>query len=187
METQRSDWCVIYASTCCYWGDTEGISSGSCNVKVFIYLEFYTTIQGTESDIERGDSILTLTTTFSRVMQVSTGANVSYASSIEQSAMISGHSEVVVVTSILEDDDVVLMEADRVSLRKDLRNVGTVECGHSNHISESAGRNLVNLSGHIYLILILLPRVVILRSLHQLFLALLWLYYHGRSMIDSAS
>jgi len=37
-----------------------------------------------------GDSILTLTVTFSRVMWVSTGSDVSSAPFIEQSAMISG-------------------------------------------------------------------------------------------------
>ena len=37
-----------------------------------------------------GDNILTLTVTFSRVMRVSTGAAVSSAPSIEQSAMVSG-------------------------------------------------------------------------------------------------
>ena len=37
-----------------------------------------------------GDSILALTATFSRVMRVSTGSETSSASSIKQSAMISG-------------------------------------------------------------------------------------------------
>ena len=37
-----------------------------------------------------GDSIITLTVTFSRVMRISTGADVSYAPSIDQSAMIFG-------------------------------------------------------------------------------------------------
>ena len=40
--------------------------------------------------ILEGDNIFTLTTTFSRVMRVSTGADVSHAPSIEQSVMISG-------------------------------------------------------------------------------------------------
>ena len=40
--------------------------------------------------ILRGDSILTLTATFLRVMQVSTESEVSSAPSIEQSVMISG-------------------------------------------------------------------------------------------------
>ena len=35
-----------------------------------------------------GESILTLTATFSRVMRVSNGSDISFASSIEQSAMI---------------------------------------------------------------------------------------------------
>jgi len=38
-----------------------------------------------------GDSIPTLTATFSRIMQVSTRSDVSSAPSIEQSAMIFGH------------------------------------------------------------------------------------------------
>ena len=37
-----------------------------------------------------GDNILMLTATFSRVMRISTGADISYASSIDQSAMYSG-------------------------------------------------------------------------------------------------
>jgi len=43
-----------------------------------------------QGQILGGDSILTLTVTFSRVMRVSTGANVSSASFIEQSVIISG-------------------------------------------------------------------------------------------------
>ena len=42
------------------------------------------------SQILGGDSILTLTATFSRVMRVSIGAHVSSVPSIEQSIMISG-------------------------------------------------------------------------------------------------
>ena len=41
--------------------------------------------------ILRGVSIPTLTITFSRVIRVSTGAYVSFAQSIEQSAMVSRH------------------------------------------------------------------------------------------------
>ena len=43
-----------------------------------------------QGQILGGDSILTLTSTFSRVMRVSTGSDVSSAPSIEQSAIISG-------------------------------------------------------------------------------------------------
>ena len=57
--------------------------------------------------------------------------------------------------------DVVLMEGDRVPLRKDLGNVGTVDAIITS--PKSAERNFVDLSGHNYLILILLSRVVILR------------------------
>ena len=58
-------------------------------------------------------------------MRVSTGADVSSAPSIEQSAMISGRGRDRVVAAILEDEDldllevdVDLMEADIVPLRK---------------------------------------------------------------------
>ena len=57
-----------------------------------------------------GDSILTLTVTFSRIMRVSTGTDVSSAPSIKQSAMIferdRGRGRV------LEDEDVDLLEVD---------------------------------------------------------------------------
>jgi len=51
----------------------------------------------------------------------------------------------------------------------------------------SVERNLDVLSGHNYLILVLLPRVVLLRVLHLAYLALPRLYCRRRSMIDSDS
>jgi len=81
------------------------------------------------------------------------------------------------VATILEDEDMaplevdmVLTEADRVPLRKNLNKIGIVNAVITS--PKSPGRNLVDLSGHNYLILILLPCVKILRSLHALFLAL---------------
>ena len=96
---------------------------------------------------------------------------------IEQSVIVSERAEIMVVAVILKDEDVdplevdvVLMKADKVPLRKDPGIVDTMDTVITS--SKSAERNLVNLSGHNYLILILLPRVIILRSLHPLFLAL---------------
>ena len=100
-------------------------------------------------------------------------------------------AEVVVVTAILEDEDVDslevdvdLMKTDRVLLRKSPDNVGIVDVAVIS--PKSAWRNLNVLSGHNYLILVLLPRVVLLR-VHLLFLALPWLFCRRRSMIDSDS
>ena len=73
----------------------------------------------------------------------------------------------------------------RVSLRKAPDNVGIVDIATTS--PQSIGRNLDILSGHNFLILVLLPRVVLLRVFHLLFLALPRLYYHRRSMIDSDS
>jgi len=72
--------------------------------------------------ILEGDSIPTLTATFSRVIRVSTRSDVSSTPSIKQFAMISacGRGR----AAILKDEDVDpyvdvdLMEADRVPLRK---------------------------------------------------------------------
>ena len=94
------------------------------------------------------------------------------------------------VAAILEDEDVDpldvdvdLMEADRVPLRKIPSNVGIVDVEITS--LKSAERNLINLSGDCYLILIFLPHVLLLRVLHLLFLALPLLYCRGRGMIDS--
>jgi len=53
-------------------------------------LESISSIPGAGSDLG-GDNIPTLTATLSRIMRVSTGADVTTAPSIEQSAMTSGH------------------------------------------------------------------------------------------------
>ena len=82
-------------------------------------------------------------------------------------------AEVMVVVAILEDKDVDLlevgvarMEVDRVPLRKDPNNAGTVDAVITS--PRSAGRNLVDLSGHSYLSMILLLRVALLRTIHPL-------------------
>ena len=97
-----------------------------------------------------------------------------------------------IVAAILKDEDidslevdVDLMEADRVPLRMTPENVGIVDVATTS--LKSAGRNLDVMSGHNYLILILLPRVVLLRVLHLLFQALSRLYCCRRSIIDSDS
>ena len=139
-----------------------------------------------------GDSILTLTANFSRVMWVSTGADVSSALSIEQSAMVSRRSKG--------------RGRDRDFGGRGRGSVGGGRGSYGGRQSASekgsrqyrivdavitspkcVGRNLIDLSGHSYLILILLPHVVILKSLLSLFLPLSRLYYRRRSMIDSAS
>jgi len=93
------------------------------------------------------------------------------------------------VAAILEDKnvdsmevDVNLMEVDRVPLRKAPDNVRIVDVAITS--PKSAGRNFDIVSGRNYLILvILLPRIVLLRVLHLLFLALSWLYCRRRSMM----
>ena len=114
------------------------------------------------SQILEGDSILTLKITFSRVMRVSTGSDVSSAPSIEQSVRFLIVAEIVVVAAILEDEDVDsleadvdLTEADRVLLRKGPGNIGIVDVAITS--PERARRNLDVLSGHNYLIIVLLP------------------------------
>ena len=74
------------------------------------------------------------------------------------------------MATILEDKDVDLLEvdvdlleADRVPLRKD---PGTVDAVITS--PRSAGRNLVDLSRHSYLSLILLLRAAHLRTIHPL-------------------
>ena len=69
------------------------------------------------------------------------------------------------------------MEADRVPLIKALGTAGTVDAVITS--SRSAERNLVDLSGHSYLSLILLLYVALLRTIHPLtllFLSLPQLY-----------
>jgi len=78
------------------------------------------------------------------------------------------------VVVVVEDENVDLlevnvtcMEADRVPLRKDLSNASTVDAVITS--SRSAGRNLIDLSRHNYLSLILLLRVALLRITRLLF------------------
>jgi len=84
---------------------------------------------------------------------------------------------VVVVAMILEDKDMNSlkvnmdpMEANKVSLRKAPDNVGIVNVVITS--LKSAEKNLIHLSGHNYLVLVLLPCVVLLRVFHLLLLAL---------------
>ena len=85
-----------------------------------------------------------------------------------------------VVAAIFEEEDedllevdVAHMEADRVPLRKSIGNAGTVDTVIT--CPRSAGRNLIDLSGHSYLSLTLLLRVT-LRTIRPLFLELPQLY-----------
>ena len=71
------------------------------------------------------------------------------------------------MAAILEDEDVNLLEVDdKVPLRKALGNISTVDAVITS--PSSAGRNLVNLSGHNYLSLTLLLHVALLRTIHPL-------------------
>jgi len=94
-------------------------------------------------------------------MRVSTGADISSAPSIEQSVMISGRGRGRGHCCDFGGRGLGLMEADRVPMRKDPGNVGIMDALITS--LRNAGRNLVDLSGHIYLILVLQPRVVLLR------------------------
>ena len=88
------------------------------------------------------------------------------------------------MTAILEDEDVDLlevdvarMEADRVPLRKNPGNAGTVDAAIT--FPRSVRKNLVDLSGHRFLNLIPLLRIALfrtIRSLPPLFLGLPRLY-----------
>ena len=118
-----------------------------------------------------GDSIPTLTVTFSRVMRVSIGADFSSAPSIEQSAMVSGRGR---------DRGRDFGERGRGFIgsgrgsygfrqsasEKGPRNAGTVDAIII--FLRSVERNLIDLSGHNYLSLILLLRVTLLRNIHPL-------------------
>ena len=98
-------------------------------------------------------------------MQVSYGSKISSAPSIEQSAVIfsrgrgrgrgrdfGGRERGFIGV------DVDLMEANRVPLRKAPDNVGIVDIAITS--PKSAGRNLGILSGHNYMILVLMSRVI---------------------------
>ena len=81
--------------------------------------------------ILRGDDILTLTVTFSRVMCVSTVADVSPALSVEQSAMIfrrgRGHDHVVILENVAHLEEVNPMVAGRVALIRGSSNISIAE------------------------------------------------------------
>jgi len=118
-----------------------------------------------------GDSILTLTATFSRVMRVSTRADVFSAPSIEQSAMVSGHGRG--RGRDFGGRGRRFVGGGRGSyggrqspLRKVPGNAGIVDAVIAS--PRSVERKLVDLSGHIYLSLILLPCVALLRTIHPL-------------------
>ena len=64
--------------------DIEGISSRSHSVKVLVWFKYIPSIQ-VRGPILGGDNIPTLTVTFSRVMRVSTGVDVTTAPSVVQS------------------------------------------------------------------------------------------------------
>jgi len=137
--------------------------------------------------ILRGDSIPFLTVTFSKVMHVSTGADMSPAPSIEQSAMIFerdrgrgrdrdrdleedvAHLEVIVVLMVV-DRLLVIRGSCNVSIAKEIASL------------RSAERSLVALNRHNWLMLILLPLVIlvmfILQFLTLVLLALPLLFYH---------
>ena len=138
-----------------------------------------------QDQILEGDSILTLMAIFSSVLRVSIGADIFSAPSIEQSVMISGCGRGRDHCCYFGGRELGLMEADRVPMRKDPGNVGIIDALITS--LRNAGRNLVDLSGHIYLILVLLTRVVFFRVLHLLFLTLPRLYCRMRSMVDSNS
>ena len=72
------------------------------------------------------------------------------------------------VATILKDENVKLLEVDGLIWRQteDPDNAGTVDAVITS--SRSAGRNLVDLSGHSYLSLTLLLRVALLRTIHPL-------------------
>jgi len=136
-----------------------------------------------------GDSILALTATFSRVMRVSTEFEASSAPSIEQSAIIFGRCKVRGRGRDFGGQWRGFAGGGRGSYggkqsasEKAPCNIGIVDVLIT--FLKSAGRNLDISNGHNYLILVLLPRVVLLRVLHLLFLTLPRLYCRKKSMID---
>ena len=139
-----------------------------------------------QDQILGGDNIPTLTVNFSRVMRVTTGADVSPAPSVEQFTMVSrrgrGRSRGRDFTTHLEED-VDPTVAGIVAL---IRAPDNVNITRGIIISlASVERSLVTLNGHNWLILTLLPLVVLLMFLHPLPLVLLALplwCYHRTSM-----
>jgi len=124
-------------------------------------------------------------------MRVSTGSDVSSAPSIEQSVMISGRGRGRGRGRDFGRRGRGFVGGGRGSYggrqstsEKAPGNVSIVKVAITS--PKSTGRNLDVLSGYNYLILVLLPRVVLLRVLQMLFLILPRLYCH-RSMIDSNS
>ena len=138
-----------------------------------------------------GDSISVLAATFSRVMQVSTGFEASSAPSIEQSVMIFGSGrgrgrgrDFGGRGRRFIGGGCGSYGSRQSAFEKAPSNVGIVDLAITS--PKSAGRNLNVLSGHSYLILVLLPYMVLLK-VHLLFLTLPWLNCRRRSMIDSDS
>jgi len=119
-----------------------------------------------------GDSIFTLTATFSRVMRVSLELIVFSAPSIEQSVMISGCGRGRGRGRDFRGRGRGFVGGgrgsyeDRVPLRKDPGNASTVDAIITS--PRSAERNLIDLSGQSYLSLILLLRIALLRTIHSL-------------------
>ena len=148
-----------------------------------------------QSQILGGDSISTLTATLSIVMHVSTGADVSSASSIDQSAMYSGRGR-----GRGHGGGATFRGGGSFGARDNvpggqlnLSDKGPRHCTHydqNNHIFEKCwtkfGRpewaQLADYEHH--------PHVILFRLFHLLFLihlVLSLLYYHRRNMIDYVS
>jgi len=118
------------------------------------------------SDI-RGDSILTLIATFFRVMHVSTGANMSHAPSIEQSVMVSGRDRGRGRGHGCDFGGRGSFGGDHGSYagRQAVGDKGSGNvsiAGETGPSLRNAGRSLVTLNGHSWLMLILLPLVILL-------------------------
>jgi len=140
------------------------------------------------SQILGGDSIY-CAATFSRVMRVFTGADVSPAPSVEQFAMASergrgrGHDRD--FRGRVSFEDVNPMVAGKVAL---IRGPDNESIARGISISlRSAGRSLVALNGHNRLILTFLHLVVLFMLLYSLPLALSLCCYHRMSMTDCVS
>jgi len=103
-------------------------------------------------------------------MRVSTGADASSAPSIEQSAMVSGRGRGR-GRDFERRRGFVGGERGSYGGRQCASEKGPRQCKHVNVVitsPRSAGRNLVDQSGHNYLSLILLLRVALLRTIHPL-------------------
>ena len=107
--------------------------------------------------ILREDSIFTLTATFSRVMRVFTGADVSSAPFIEQSVMISGRDRGYGRGRVFGGRGREFIRGGRDSYggRQSASEKGPHNAGIVNAVItclRSVGRNLVDLSGHVALL-----------------------------------